>query len=259
MTVSNFLRIFLAVFLIGTGIMLVLSNLGIADFGIGSLWHNIYPVFILVIGLKWLFDFLRRRGTHWFLGLFFVVFGSLLLLDRFEIITFYFKDVFKLWPLLIIYVGFAIFGFSSGRGMIVINRGKDRTSSTENWNKQYGNAQKFVVGDHDFSKPNWRVEPMNIRTMAGDFYMDFSKAYIPEGETPVYIRSLAGDVHLLVPETLEFRIQAKVKAGDIEILGSDMGGINRSYSYQSPNYEAADRKLDFDIDLKAGSIRLDSV
>lgn len=249
---SNVFRLFLAVFLIGTGTMLVLSNLGIADFGFGSLWHNLYPVFILVIGLKWLFDFLRKRGTHWFLGIFFIVFGSLLLLDRFEYFTFHFVDVFKLWPLLIIYVGFVIFGGGFGNRTVIINKG----SSKE---KQYKSAQNFVVGDHDYSQPNWRVEPMNIRTMAGDFYMDFSKGYIPEGETPIYIRSLAGDVHMLVPETVEFRIEAKVKAGDIEVIDHEVGGINRTYSYQSANYETADRKLDFNIDLKAGSIRLDSV
>lgn len=256
---NNVFRLFLAVFLIGTGTMLVLSNLGIADFGVGSLWHNLYPVFILVIGLKWLFDFFRKRGRHWFLGIFFIVFGSLLLLDRFEYIIFYFKDVFKLWPLLIIYVGFVIFGGRFGNPTIIIERDYDGSNSKSKSNKQYNKSQNFVVGDHDYSQPNWRVEPMNIRTMAGDFYMDFSKGYIPEGETPIYIRSLAGDVHMLVPETVEFRIEAKVKAGDIEVIGHEVGGINRTYSYQSANYETADRKLDFNIDLKAGSIRLDSV
>lgn len=253
---NNLIRYFLAVFLIGAGMMLVLANVGVIDFGIASLWYNIYPVFILVMGLKWLIDFLRRRGTHWFLGLFFTVFGSLLLLDRFEYITFYFKDIFKLWPLLIIYVGFAVFGFGKNPSKFMIQYEPDVSSSSS---KKSKNAQSFVVGSHNYSQPNWKVEPMNISTMAGDFYLDFSKAFIPEKETPIHIRSLAGDVHILIPENIEFRIEAAVVTGEIEILGNDTSGINRTYYYETNQYEFAERKLDFVIKLKAGNIRLDHV
>lgn len=242
--------------LIGAGIMLVLANIGIIDFGLGSFWHYIYPIFILVMGLKWLLDYLRRRGTHWFWGLFFTVFGSLLLLDRFEYITFYFKDIFKLWPLLIIYIGFAIFGIGKKPNKFVFKFEPDVSSNSSKKNKNTGS---FVIGDHDFSQPNWKVEPMNISTMAGDYYLDFSKAFIPEKETPIYIRSLAGDVHILMPENVEFRIEAEVKVGDIEILGNDLGGVNRTQYYETENYEHAERKIDFVIHLKAGSIRLDLV
>lgn len=256
---NSFIRFFLAVFLIGAGIMLVLANVGIINFGIGVFWHNIYPVFILVMGLKWLFDFIRKRGEHWFLGLVFTVFGSLLLLDRFEYITFYFKDIFKLWPLLIIFVGFEMFGF--GRRNIVIHTSNDsKTFSVDSKkDKQTKHTQNFVVGSQNYSQPNWKVEPMDISTMAGDFYLDFSKAFIPEKETPIHIRSLAGDVHILVPENIEFRIEAAVKAGEIELLGNDWGGINRSCYYKTDNYDEAERKLDFVIKLKAGNIRLDQV
>lgn len=253
---NNFIRYFLAVLLIGAGIMLVFANVGVIDFGPGSLWHHIYPVFILVMGLKWLFDFFRKRGTNWFLGLFSIVFGGLLLLDRFEYITFYFKDIFKLWPLLIIYVGFELFGLGRNSDKFVIEYEPDVSTNKSKKNK---GAQKFVVGSQNYSKPNWKVEPMNINTMAGDFYLDFSKAFIPEKETPIHIRSLAGDVHILMPENIEFRIDAAVKAGEIEILGNDLGGINRSCYYETENYEDAERKLDFVIKLKAGNIRLDHV
>lgn len=251
---KNFMRYFLAVLLIGAGIMLVLANVGIVDLGFGAFWHYIYPVFILIMGLKWLLDYFKRRGNHWFLGLLFTVFGGLLLLDRFEYITFYFKDVFKLWPLLIIYVGFVIFGFR--KNPIVFNYEPDVSKSSS---KKSKNSGSFVIGNQDFSQPNWKVEPMNISTMAGDFYLDFSKAFIPEKEIPIHIRSLAGDVHILMPENIEFRIEASVKAGDIEILGNESEGINRTQYYETDNYEDAERKLDFVIKLKAGSIRLDLV
>lgn len=256
---NSFFRYFIGVFLIGAGILLVLSNVGLIDLGVGAYWYYLYPVFIFIMGVKWLFDFFFRRGSHWFLGLFFTVFGSLLLLDRLEYITFYFKDIFKLWPLLIIYIGLQLFNFGFGRDTIIYRPGKHDTVSHEKNDKQYKKPQNFVVGSHDFSQPGWKVEPMNIRTMAGDFYLDFSKAYVPEGETPIHIRSLAGDVQILLPENIAFQFEAEVKTGSIEILGNGMDGINRTYHHRSEGYEEADRKLDFIIHLKAGEIRLDYV
>lgn len=229
--------------------MLVLANFGFVDFGFGTIWHHLYPVLILAIGIKWLFDYLRKWGTHWFLGLFFIVFGGLLILDRFEVLTFYFKDIFKLWPLLIIYFGFLLIGFGRDGNFIF----------TFEDDKQKAKKQNFTVGSQDYSQPNWKVEPMNINTLAGDFYLDFTKAFIPEKETPISIRSLAGDVHILMPENVEFRIEAHVKAGEIDVLGNDWAGVNRSYTYETEKYEAAVRKINLFIKLKAGSIRVDHV
>lgn len=98
-----------------------------------------------------------------------------------------------------------------------------------------------------------------MKTLAGDFYYDFSKAYIPEKEIPITISSLAGDVHILVPENLEFQVYASVKAGDIDIVGQSVDGINRSLSYVTPNYDSATRKINLTLKLKAGSIRVDYV
>lgn len=258
MLMRNIIRYFFAVFLIGAGVLLVLDNLDVMDFGIKSLWHHLYPVFILVIGWKWIVDYVRKKGSHWFLGLFFIISGSLLILDRFEVVTFYFHDILKLWPLIIIYVGFLLIGFGKKRRSFITVVG-DRDGFRD-WEKSQGSEkQYFAVGSQEYSQPNWKVEPMDIHTLAGDFYLDFSKAFIPEKETPISIRSLAGDVHILIPEHVDFRIEASVKAGDIEILGNEWGGIDRSYTYETDNFQHAERKIDFFIKLKAGSIRVDQV
>ncbi len=259
---DRFIRIFLAIFLIGMGMMLVLANLGMIDFGFSLFWYHIYPVFILGMGLKWLFDFVKRRGAYWFAGLFCTVFGSLLLLDRLGYMTFHFSDIYKLWPLWIIYVGFQIFGIGSARRNVTIhtrNGSKVASTDTKEKDKQTKHIQNFVVGGQNYSEPNWKVEPMHISTMAGDFYLDFSKAFIPEKEIPIYIRSLAGDVRVLLPENIEFRIEATVVTGEIEILGNNLDGVNRSCHYETDNYEHAERKLDFVIKLTTGDIRLNHV
>ncbi|OZU87934.1 hypothetical protein CIL03_14630 [Virgibacillus indicus] len=253
---SRMLRYFLAICLIGLGFMLVFANLGMVDFDINTLWIHIYPVFFVVIGLKWLIDFFRKKGNSWFWGSFFLAFGTLLLLDRFEIITFHFKDVLKLWPLLIIYFGFLL--IRGGGKTIIIHRNKDDYNE-KYFDKKYYNKGSFTIEDLEYNQPNWKVEPMKLNKLAGDFYFDFSKAFIPEKEIPIRVSSLAGDVHILMPENVEFRIDASVKAGELIILDQRADGVNNSVYYETENYKESVRKLDFKVKLKAGSIRVDRV
>lgn len=253
---GSFFRSFIAITLILVGAALVLANIGIIDFNMNNAWIYIYPILFIIFGIKWMLDKMRYNGGSWVFGSFFFIFGSLLLLDRFEVIEFTFNDVYKLWPLLIVYIGFSFIGNSKSRNKF--------SSKSEKWikkNKMKGSYDSsfFSIGEHEYNQPNWKVEPMNLKSMAGDFYLDFSKAFIPEKEIPITITSLAGDVHILIPENIEFRVDATVKAGDIEVVGRTAEGINRSLMHETVDYDSAVRKLDIRIDLKAGSVRVVTV
>lgn len=250
---SKGIRFLVAVALIAFGVVLVLENIGIIEYEFNSrtAWGYIYPSIFVLFGIKWMVDRFRHRGGSWAWGSFFFIFGALLLSDRFGWIVFQFNDVFKLWPLLIIYIGFAVIG-NSGKPKVIIQKTGDYDESEEN-------SSFFTVGNHEYNKPNWKVEPTTVKTLAGDFYYDFSKGYIPEKEIPFTISALAGDVHLIIPENLEFKVKASVKAGDIDVIGNTVDGINRTLNYETPNYDSAKRKLNLTLKLKAGSIRVDYV
>ncbi|WP_205138535.1 cell wall-active antibiotics response protein LiaF [Virgibacillus halotolerans] len=243
-----------ATIIIAVGVILVLDNLGIATFNVKNGWLYIYPVLFMVAGLKWMIDRIRFKGGSWIFGSFFFIFGGLLILDRFDVIAFVFKDVFKLWPLLIIYFGFSFIRHSNGNGKVFVDTGK-----RGNYKKGYNKKAFSFVGDIEYNRPNWKVEPLNLSNMAGDFYFDFSKAFIPEKETPITISALAGDVRILMPENVAFCVNASVVAGDINIFGQKMDGINRTIAYQSDHYDEAVQKINFTLKLKAGSVRIDHV
>ncbi|MFD2042759.1 cell wall-active antibiotics response protein LiaF [Ornithinibacillus salinisoli] len=246
------MRYIIATVFITLGVLLVLENIGIAEFNMGNAWLYIYPTIFVVLGVKWMVDRIRHRGGSWVFGSFFFIFGSLLLLDRFDVIAFAFKNVFKLWPLLIVYFGFMFINRSKGPVVVVEKNGKQV-------NGKHHKGSYFSVGSHEYNEPNWKVEPMNLSNLAGDFYLDFSKAYIPEKEIPISISTLAGDVHILIPENVEFRVYASVKAGEIDVVGQSVDGINRNFSFETANYQMATRKLDLTLKLKAGSVRVDYV
>src|SRR5699024_3757467 len=79
----------------------------------------------------------------------------------------------------------------------------------------------FSVGDYTYADENWPARPRHLRSMAGDFYFDYTKAFIQEERIPVRISGQAGDVHILVPKNIPFRVDAAVKAGEIVIDGQE--------------------------------------
>lgn len=245
----GFFRFILALSLIVFGVILILENIGIAPLNMRHAWFIVYPIVFILYGLISIVNRLRYKGGSWVFGSFIFIFGSLLLLDRFDWISFKFMDVFKLWPLLIIYLG--ILFFKSPNKMVIYNDKGKKSHSI----KKSG----LSVGSYEYKQENWKVQPMYLSNLAGDFYFDFTKAFIPEKETAITISTLAGDVHILMPENVDFRVEASVKAGDIDIIGQSAEGMNRSLTYETEHYNQAVRRLNFTLKLKAGSIRIDRI
>ncbi|QDP39734.1 cell wall-active antibiotics response protein LiaF [Radiobacillus deserti] len=255
---NHFFRNIVAIVVILAGVALILENLAVIEWEMDEAWAYIYPTFFVLLGCKWLVDAIRGQGGVW-PGLFLVIFGGLLLLDRFHILTFAFWDVYKLWPMLIVFLGFSIFGTSRKRKRKRNFQFIFDTDSHKDKEEALKNKKKFVIGDHKFNSPNWKVEPMDLWNAVGDYQIDFTKAFIPDKEIPISIQGWVGDIRIMMPENLEFRLKAEVKAGDIKLFGDSIDGVNRELNFETENYETATRKLDIYLNLKAGSIKVNKV
>lgn len=248
---NNYSRNFLAIFLIIIGITLFFVNIDMIDFDVKGVWHVIYPVFFVVIGFKWMIDYIVARKNSWMLGSFFTIFGSLLLLGQFEIIEFYFADLYKLWPLAIVYLGFSIIG-SRKHSKVIVKKSDKNIHKNESY-------EKPSIEEHKFNTMNWKVTPMELNNSIGNYLVDFSKASIPEEEIPISINIRIGDIRILMPENIEFRVEASALVGDICIMSETSEGLNRSLIYESKNYETATKKLNLNLKVSAGSIRIEKV
>lgn len=246
--------VFIAIALIGFGTILVLGNLGIGEISTNDIWSYFFPVFFIVIGLTLLFGYVLRHSTGWMFGSFMFILGVLLLLGQLPTVDFEFtfRDVFKLWPLLIIYAGFSLIGLGNRRRRARVKMYKKGKEIFNGW-------QGITIGTEDYREENWEVKPMNIKNAVGDHYFDFTKAFIPEEEIPITINSWAGDIRMVLPDDLDFQIEAYVKAGELSVLGQTADGINRHIHYKTIGYDSAVKKLDIYIDLKAGNVRIDQV
>ncbi|QFT88274.1 hypothetical protein FIU87_06440 [Bacillus sp. THAF10] len=256
-----------AIFVVFLGIMLLLVNIGIISLEIKQIFVTYYPILIILLGLKLLIDALFHYKSSLFVSIFLLSLGTLLLLDRLDYMRFEFQMFWKLWPLLIIYFGIKLFVNKRPVKFQVTKTDDDLdeifTDYSENDEEadqpRTGTKRVITIGDMKMNKQNWPVEPLKVWNVVGDYYFDFSKAYIPDKETHIQIKGVVADLKMLIPEDLPVKISANVKLGQLSVFGDTSDGKGNKLFYETSNYEEATRKLNIILDMKIGDVRIDHV
>lgn len=258
-----------AICLLAIGVTLLLVNIGVISLEIKQLFVVSYPFLLLVYGLISLIKNLINRTANYFFTLFILIFSSFLVLDRLHIINFEFLEFWKLWPVILIYsaIIFLFGNRKSGKKADVDIKleKKDALSQqsvirmNKNRKKEGKLSKAFSIGDVILNSDNWAVEPMKLYNSIGDYFIDFSKAYIPEKETTIEIKGWIGDVKILIPDDLPVQIDGEVKIGEFRIFNSSKDGISNSLTYKSTEYDQAVKKINLQIDLKIGDIRIERI
>jgi lia operon protein LiaF len=277
----SFGNLLVALIFIFIGGWLVASNMGLIDNGFGSSLLILIEGIIFLYGLWSIFQPLfRRRKPHWFMGLFGTAYGGLLLANEFGYVTFHWGDLWRLWPLFLVYIGLEMLGGFSGS-----HYGHERKRykkylkqklKSENWKddipvpphskhgkKIYGKGTSIfnLVKEYAFNEPNWQVEPLSLSAMIGGYEFDFTVAYIPDRETEIRLSGWVGDIDILIPEDVAFMVRGGASITTIKIGDDDeQDGIGRNdIQYKTPNFDEAARRLVFDLDFKILDMRIDRV
>jgi len=259
---------FFSFLLMAIGLLLLLLNIGVISLEITQIFVNIIPILLLLLGLKWTVDsFLKESFGKLLFGLFSMVLGGLIILDGYDVVNFDYGSWWKLWPLFIITIAIQrVIRNKPIRVSISNEYPFEKTSQIGFENEKDKTPPKknkmnrgFIVGDIRFSEPNWPLENMKLYNAIGDYYFDFSKAFIPEGETPIEIKGWIGDVKMIIPENVPVEITLKVQVGDIKLFDQKSADIRSELYYRSPEYEQASKKIKLAVDVKIGSIRINRV
>lgn len=107
-SISN---IIIAGIFIYIGLWFLLENLGFMNTNIKNALISFIPYVLAIYGLMLLiWPLIRRKeiAGYWIFGLFFFPYGALLLVHNFGYGDFTWVDFWKLWPMIIIYVGSVI-------------------------------------------------------------------------------------------------------------------------------------------------------
>jgi lia operon protein LiaF len=249
-----------SVILLVIGIALLLINIGVISLEIKELFVTFIPILFILAGILYFVQSIRRKSSgSIFLSLFFLLYGFLLEFNHYGIVHFTYGDWWKLWPIFFIYLAIKKLFFKE---KVKISFEADFDNKHEEIlgkTKRKFNKSFTLIGDMEFNKQNWPLKSMDMHNLIGDYYFDFSKAFIPEEETTIIIKSRIGDVKLLIPEDIPTRIVTKIKIGDIRLFDMNSAGTKPHLVFESSNYHDSIKKIDIMIEVGIGDIRIDRI
>ncbi|MDD4052071.1 MAG: cell wall-active antibiotics response protein LiaF, partial [candidate division Zixibacteria bacterium] len=161
---------------------------------------------------------MSHRQTTW--GLILIVLGGLLLLYNLHIVTFRY-----VWPAAIIVVG-----------IYLLARGWRRRSA----GIDICNCQAF--GDRTYSGVT-EIHNGNVSHFIGDVNLDLSGMELKPRENKITVSAFIGDIRLRAPIDIPVRAICSAFIADFNILGQSRDGIFLSITEQTPDYDAAEKKL----------------
>ncbi|MFT8870742.1 MAG: cell wall-active antibiotics response protein LiaF [Sporolactobacillus sp.] len=220
------------------------------------------PLIILIFAAYLLIEpLLHHRRAHLFAGPLLAIYGGLLLADHYHFVHFHWQDFWQLWPYLIIYAGLSML---FGHRVFIHGYWNGKNG---HWNKkrphvidaEWDGADEKFIHNADYRADNWMVRPMNEHVRIGDYDFDFTHAFIPEETTQIRISGWVGDLKIIVPDDLAFRVLVSSRVGDVKIGKWKQSGVLREMNYQTADYESATRRIDFKFDFQVIDLKINIV
>ncbi|WP_054949076.1 cell wall-active antibiotics response protein LiaF [Numidum massiliense] len=111
-----------------------------------------------------------------------------------------------------------------------------------------------LIGNLYLTGPRWELTDMDIWHGIGDVKIDLSRAFVHEGETVVIVNGWIGDIDIFVPYDLDMAVSCHVNIGDINVFGNEDGGLNRSVTIETADYQTSTRRVRIVINLIIGDV-----
>jgi predicted membrane protein len=182
---------------------------------------------------------MRGNGWRLFWGVLFVFVGGVWLWNNLDLGPHI--PLGSLWPLLLIVLGCAIILRQAG-----VIAPEARTGVTID----------RILGDIRLGGPDSQAQDTSVLSIIGDVDIDLRQSIIPDGETKINIRSLIGDVDIIVPTDVAVFAGASVVIGEMRVLDKRRDGFFLDVAVSSPDYATATRKVRIDADMLIGEVKI---
>lgn len=118
------------------------------------------------------------------------------------------------------------------------------------------NVHLILLGDLHRSG-DWQVSDLEIWSFITDADLDFMHASVPEGETTIKLYGFIGDLDLLLPADVGFKLNAYGFVTDARILGEKRSGFFlQPVEQASENYDSASKKINVELIAFIGEIKI---
>ncbi|WP_226669043.1 cell wall-active antibiotics response protein LiaF [Metabacillus litoralis] len=98
---------------------------------------------------------------------------------------------------------------------------------------------------------------VNIQVGIGNTVIDLSETVLPKGESVISIRSIVGNVTILVPYEIEVHINHSIIAGSMVIFQEEeQRVVNENLIYETENYHSSEQKVKLFTSLITGRLEV---
>ncbi len=179
----------------------------------------------------------RLNSFEVIVALLFIVFGVLLLLGNLGLFVFNWSMI---WALILIFLG----------GWFIWRAFQPQPFVATQPGAAYG------FGDYRPNLAGKEIRKESFSHGFGDFDLDLTRAVFPDGTNSVSASHGFGDFKVIVPRDLAVRVKASGGLGDVEIFGQRADGIAPHLDFQSDDYATATRKLDLEVNVGLGDVKV---
>ncbi|MBU9713261.1 cell wall-active antibiotics response protein LiaF [Evansella tamaricis] len=270
------------ILILAIGVIFLLTNTGLIDSEATSIVSTFWPILIILIGLKVLFEgfviFLQSlKRDRWHVGKFIwgvliTAVGTVILGNNAGWFTFSVSDLWSwVWPVLVIYIGFKVI-FDRDSNVVIHLGGDNEKGKKKNLNhdfsssgshsyknKSFRNKRKRYhswVGEIQLGRQPFEIDGADISLWIGDVTVDLSKAILKEGENFIDVRCWIGSVDILVPKDMAVKAVADVNLGEVTLFDDSYSGTGKNATYTSPNFHEAEQKVILVVNLNIGDVEV---
>lgn len=117
--------------------------------------------------------------------------------------------------------------------------------------------QNKLFGYQDTEDRAYEWNDINIQSGLGDIVIDLSNTVLLQGENVISIRSVIGNIQVLVPYDTEVSVHHSVVIGRVSIFGhKEQKNYNQIVSMHTAGYQNASRKIKIITSIAAGDIEV---
>ena len=196
-------RVWIGLVLVILGALFLLDNLTDWHFPRGILW----PVILIAFGVM---NLVRRGSVRW-LGAVLTLLGIVFLLDALDIVTFHMRDVWRLWPLVLLVIGVRMMLGARRRRP----RGPKRPEAATGPSSDRLDAS-YVFGSGMNRVTSQSFSEGSATAVFGSAQIDLRTASLAGEEATIDVTVLFGSIELRTPENWEVDVQAAPILGGVE-------------------------------------------
>jgi predicted membrane protein len=187
-----------AIIIIGLGIVFLLQTLHIMN--LGGLISDWWPLLVIAAGVSKVQNEDKRNGT----GV--IIMGLIFLTATLDFINW--GNIFRFWPLAIIWVGFTMLKNKNGNSFLSFFNERETTEDSVNISTIFGGIDRVVNSDN--------YTGSEVFVLFGGVNLDLRKAKAIESGCIINITALFGGVEIMVPQNWNVRVQATPIFGGVD-------------------------------------------